>query len=49
MASRTDKLELTWVGKNQRPRLQPRLLLEDPSKSYGDPISSNMLIRGDNL
>ena len=47
--SKTGKLELTWVGKDQRPRLEPRLLLEDPSKSYGDPTSPNMLIRGDNL
>src|SRR2546427_12772124 len=49
MASKTGKLEMTWVGKDQRPRLEPRLLLEDPSKSYGDPKSPNMLIRGDNL
>jgi Adenine specific DNA methylase Mod len=49
MASKTGKLELTWVGKEQRPRLEPRLLLEDPGKSYGDPKSPNMLIRGDNL
>ena len=49
MASKTGKLELTWVDKGQRPRLEPRLLLEDPSKSYGDPASPNMLIRGDNL
>ena len=43
------KLELTWVGKDQRQRLEPRLLLEDPAKSYGDPATPNMLIRGDNL
>lgn len=49
MASKTGKLELTWVGKDQRPRLEPRLLLEDPARSYGDPASPNMLIRGDNL
>lgn len=49
MASKTGKLELTWVGKEQRPRLEPRLLLEDASKSYGDPQSPNMLIHGDNL
>src|ERR1035437_5768596 len=49
MASKTGKLELTWVGKEQRPRLEPRLLLEDPSKSYGDPKSPNLLIFGDNL
>jgi hypothetical protein len=47
--AKTGKLELTWVGKELRPRLEPRLLLEDPSKSYGDPKSPNMLIRGDNL
>jgi adenine-specific DNA-methyltransferase len=43
------KLELTWVGKDERPRLEPRVLVEDPSKSYGDPNSENMLIFGDNL
>jgi len=43
------KLELTWVGKDERPRLEPRVLVEDPSKSYGDPNSENMLIYGDNL
>ncbi len=47
------RLELTWVGKEDRPRLEPRILLEDKSKSYGahqDPLSSpNLLICGDNL
>ena len=47
--AKSGKLELTWVGKDQRQRLEPRLLLEDPAKSYGDPASQNMLIRGDNL
>jgi adenine-specific DNA-methyltransferase len=28
------KLELTWIGKEKRPRLEPRILLEDPEKSY---------------
>ncbi len=23
------KLELTWIGKENRPRLEPRILLED--------------------
>jgi adenine-specific DNA-methyltransferase len=46
---KTGKLELTWVGKDERQRLEPRLLSEDPAKSYGDPASPNMLIRGDNL
>lgn len=43
------KLELTWVGKENRPRLEPRILVEDPALSYGDPNSENMLIYGDNL
>lgn len=25
------KLELTWIGKENRPRLEPRILLEDPA------------------
>ncbi len=28
------KLELTWIGKDQRPRLEPRILIEDKSLSY---------------
>jgi adenine-specific DNA-methyltransferase len=28
------KLELTWIGKENRPKLEPRILLEDPTKSY---------------
>jgi adenine-specific DNA-methyltransferase len=43
------KLELTWVGKEHRPRLEPRVLVEDPARSYGDPSTENMLIYGDNL
>lgn len=55
MAKNT-KLELTWIGKDKRPRLEPRVLIEDPSKSYhaavrhGDKdIFDNVLIHGDNL
>lgn len=43
------KLELTWIGKNEQPQVEPRILLHDPSKDYGDPNSQNMLIHGDNL
>lgn len=43
------KLELTWVGKDDRTRLEPRVLVEDSSKSYGNQDSDNMLIYGDNL
>ena len=50
------KLELTWIGKDARPKLEPRILLEEPSKSYhakqrvsDDDIFDNRLIFGDNL
>ena len=43
------KLELTWVGKYDDKVLEPRILVEDREKSYGDPRSENMLIHGDNL
>ena len=40
---------LNWIGKGQNPKLEPRILIEDPDKSYGDKSSDNMLIHGDNL
>lgn len=43
------RLELTWIGKDDEIKLEPRILIEDPEKSYGDPNSENMLIHGDNL
>lgn len=43
------KLELTWIGKDIQPKLEPRILIEDPDKSYGDRNTENMLIFGDNL
>jgi len=50
------KLELTWIGKENRPRLEPRILLEDAEKSYharhrmtDKDIFDNRLIFGDNL
>ena len=50
------KLELTWIGKEKRPKLEPRILLEDPAKSYhakhrvtDNDIFDNQLIFGDNL
>lgn len=49
------KLELTWPGKDERPQLEPRILIEHPDKSYraaerreGE-ITDNLLIKGDNL
>lgn len=47
--AKKQKLELTWIGKGEEPILEPRILIEDPSKSYGDPTTQNMLIHGDNL
>lgn len=56
MADKKQKLELTWIGKDKRPRLEPRILLEDPELSYHaakrvseHDIFDNMLIHGDNL
>jgi adenine-specific DNA-methyltransferase len=43
------RLELTWIGKGEDPAIEPRILLHDTSKDYGDPNSENMLIHGDNL
>ena len=43
------KLELTWIGKDKQPKLEPRILIEDPDKSYGDRNTENVLIFGDNL
>ena len=43
------KLELTWVGKYDEKKIEPRILIEDKTKSYGDKNSKNMLIHGDNL
>ena len=43
------RLELTWIGKDEQLQVEPRILLHDPSKDYGDPEAKNMLIHGDNL
>jgi len=43
------RLELTWVGKDDQPKLEPRILIEDSEKSYGNKNAENMLIFGDNL
>jgi adenine-specific DNA-methyltransferase len=43
------KLELTWIGKGKEPKLEPRILIENPEYSYGESNTGNMLIHGDNL
>lgn len=56
MSNRKQRLELMWIGKDERPRLEPRILLEDTDKSYhakahvtDHDIFDNILIQGDNL
>ncbi|WP_234179976.1 site-specific DNA-methyltransferase [Sphingopyxis sp. NFH-91] len=50
------KLELTWPGKEDHPKLEPRILIENPDKSThaaarrsDADIFDNKLIKGDNL
>ena len=56
MGNNRKKLELTWIGKENRPKLEPRILLEDREKSYhashrvtDQDCFDNRLIFGDNL
>jgi adenine-specific DNA-methyltransferase len=56
MTSKKQKLELTWIGKENRAKLEPRILLEEPERSYhaaqrvtDADIYDNLLIQGDNL
>ena len=50
------RLELTWIGKETRSKLEPRILLEEPERSYhakhrvsDHDLFDNKLIFGDNL
>lgn len=47
--NKLQKLELTWIGKGEEPRLEPRILIENPEYTYGDINNENILIHGDNL
>ena len=54
--TRKTRLELTWIGKDERPRLEPRILVEDAALSYHASarhsqadIFDNRLIQADNL
>lgn len=56
MSYRRQRLELTWIGKDEGPRLEPRILLEDAGKSYHakarvteSDLFDNILIHSDNL
>ena len=54
----SNKLELTWLGKEKEYNIEPRILIEDKEKSYSRSnntllesidINDNILIHGDNL
>jgi len=54
--NKKQRLELTWIGKDDRPRIEPRILLEDEANSYladqrvtEHDLFDNRLIFGDNL
>jgi adenine-specific DNA-methyltransferase len=56
MNQRKQKLDLTWIGKEVRPKLEPRILLEDQARSLlaaarvtDNDLFDNRLIFGDNL
>lgn len=43
--NKNQKLELTWIDKDNQPKLEPCILIEDPEKSYGH--TPNPLSRGE--
>ena len=53
MSNDRQKLELTWIGKNNPEydiaNIEPRILEERNDLSYGDPDTENIIIHGDNL
>ncbi|MGG3689481.1 site-specific DNA-methyltransferase [Caldifermentibacillus hisashii] len=56
MTKKQQKLELVWIGKDKKPKLEPRILLEDKDYAYhankkisDQDIFENRLIFGDNL
>jgi adenine-specific DNA-methyltransferase len=34
MTNKKQRLELTWIGKDARPKLEPQILLAVPARSY---------------
>ena len=50
-SKKMQKLELTWVGKDEPLSIEPRILIEDAAKSNTtlDSDTKNILIHGDNL
>jgi adenine-specific DNA-methyltransferase len=35
--SKNSRLELNWIGKEKRPRLEPRILVEDTEEKVRNP------------
>ena len=46
MSSKKTKLELTWIRKEHRPKLEPRILLEEPDKPH---LAHNRASAGESL
>jgi adenine-specific DNA-methyltransferase len=46
MAEKFQKLELTWIGKGEEPKLEPRILLENPDYSYSPNLR---VLRGEKI
>jgi len=46
MAKQLQKLDLTWIGKDNESKLKPQFIMEYPSKSFGDSKAKNMFIHG---
>ena len=54
MSGKKQRLELTWIDKDVAPKLEPRILLEQPEQSYthrrsATDLFDNRLVHGDNL
>jgi adenine-specific DNA-methyltransferase len=47
MAEKFQKLELTWIGKGEEPKLEPRILLENPDYSYSKNLRDLRELRGE--
>jgi adenine-specific DNA-methyltransferase len=54
VSGKNQRLELTWIGKSDRPKLEPRIMIEEREKSHfckqsQTDIFDNRLIHADNL
>jgi adenine-specific DNA-methyltransferase len=49
MMGNLNKLELTWIGKESKVNIEPRILINDEKNDFGINKDENILIHGDNL